>query len=209
MTPQEALAVCYEAGFRWNAGIVVMPSIGWAESRLRSDATHTNTNGTIDRGWLQINSIHVDAGKLSVEDCLDPLKSAQFAFKLSNGGTKFTPWATFNTGAYKGPEGLTYAMFLAEWRDKAGRMKLGETEALLVGVKAANDAYAQALSEVTADLRTTTENLTQTTLALSAANDENKAKLATIERMENEYRALSDITTRLQEKINNARVALS
>lgn len=209
MTPQEALAVCYEAGFRWNAGIVVMPSIGWAESRLRSDATHTNTNGTIDRGWLQVNSIHVDAGKLSVEDCLDPLKAAQFAFKLSNGGTKFTPWVTFNTGAYKGPEGLVYAMFLAEWRDKAGRMKLAESEATLVGVQAANERLGTALAETTTELNATRVNLSQTTSALAQANDENKAKLATIERMKIEYDELDEIALSRAIRIDNARIALA
>jgi hypothetical protein len=209
LTPQEALALCYEVGFRWNAGIVVMPCIGWAESRLRSDAEHTNTNGTIDRGWLQINSIHVDAGKLTVADCFDARKSAEFAFKLSNGGTKFTPWSTFNSGAYKGPEGLVYALFMAEWRDKAGRMSLANAEATLVGVQAANERLAKALADTKTELGATTASLQQTTLALAQANDDNRTNLATIERMKGEYDEIARIAIDRATKIDNARAALA
>lgn len=109
MTFQQANQVCHEAGFARNKGIVLMPSIGWAESRLRTDARHVNDNGTTDRGWLQINSIHTD---ISDADCDDPAKAAAWAFDKTSGGTRgFTAWATYTNGAYKGPESLVFNLF--------------------------------------------------------------------------------------------------
>jgi hypothetical protein len=34
----------------------------WRESRCRARATHVNRNGTVDRGLLQINSVHLRRG---------------------------------------------------------------------------------------------------------------------------------------------------
>ena len=187
LTPKAALDVCYEAGFRWNQGIVVMPSIGWAESRLNTEAKNTNTNGTIDRGWLQINSIHVDAGKLSVEDCFDPLKAAQFAFKLSSGGTNFKPWVAFNTGAYKGPEGLVYLLMMAEWRDKAAReILMPKVEADLLACKAGSDALSTELAATRTQHEATSSALADALVTIGEKDHEIDLLAGSLGRMKEE-----------------------
>ena len=59
----------------------------FCESGGRIDATHTNTNGSVDRGLLQINSIH-EVGDL---DLLNPEDNLDFGLKMmSKQGTE--PW---------------------------------------------------------------------------------------------------------------------
>jgi hypothetical protein len=70
--------------------------IARAESGGRQDATDDNANGTVDRGYWQVNSIH---GALST---YDPAGNARAAVELSGDGTNWSPWVTYQTGAYQG-----------------------------------------------------------------------------------------------------------
>jgi hypothetical protein len=70
--------------------------IAMAESGGRQYATDDNTNGTVDRGYWQVNSIH---GALST---YDPAGNARAAVLLSGDGTDWGPWVTYATGAYQG-----------------------------------------------------------------------------------------------------------
>jgi lysozyme-like protein len=70
--------------------------IAMAESSGRQHATLHNTNGTTDRGFWQINSVH---GALST---YDPAGNARAAVLISRGGTDWTAWVTYNTRAYAG-----------------------------------------------------------------------------------------------------------
>jgi hypothetical protein len=70
--------------------------IATAESGGRQNATDNNSNGTVDRGYWQVNSIH---GALST---YDPAGNAQAAVELSGDGTNWSPWVTYQTGAYQG-----------------------------------------------------------------------------------------------------------
>ena len=70
--------------------------IATAESGGRQYATDDDGNGTVDRGYWQINSIH---GALST---YDPAGNARAAVQLSHDGTDWSPWVTYNTGAYQG-----------------------------------------------------------------------------------------------------------
>jgi hypothetical protein len=70
--------------------------IATAESSGRQYATDNDGNGTVDRGYWQINSIH---GALST---YDPAGNARAAIELSGDGTNWSPWVTYNTGAYQG-----------------------------------------------------------------------------------------------------------
>lgn len=63
-------------------------AVGLAESSGNSDSTNTNSNGTVDRGLWQINSIH---GALSV---FDPLANARAAVQISANGTTWRPWCS-------------------------------------------------------------------------------------------------------------------
>jgi lysozyme-like protein len=70
--------------------------IATAESGGRQHATDNDGNGTVDRGYWQVNSIH---GTLST---YDPAGNARAAVQLSGDGTNWSPWVTYQTGAYQG-----------------------------------------------------------------------------------------------------------
>ncbi len=54
-----------------------------------------NNNGTVDVGLSQINSSH------GAQATTDLNANVQAAIALSNNGTNFKPWTTYNTGAYQ------------------------------------------------------------------------------------------------------------
>lgn len=70
-------------------------AVALAESGGNPDAKNVNSNGSIDRGLWQINSIH---GKLST---FDPMGNARAAVKISSGGRNWRPWVAYTNGAYK------------------------------------------------------------------------------------------------------------
>jgi len=70
--------------------------IAMAESGGRQYASLYNTNGTTDRGYWQINSVH---GSLST---FDAAGNARSAVLISQNGTDWSPWVTYQTGAYAG-----------------------------------------------------------------------------------------------------------
>lgn len=70
-------------------------AIALAESKGNPTAEGHNTNGTIDRGLWQINSVH---GALSTFNVAENAKAAVQIAKESGG---FGPWVTYKTGAYE------------------------------------------------------------------------------------------------------------
>lgn len=94
------------AGFTGD-GLNTIVAISQAESALYSDAKHLVTDiptddpayGSTDRGILQLNSYwHPEI----VDSCAyDPACAFQSAFKISNYGTDFSQWTTYQNGAYK------------------------------------------------------------------------------------------------------------
>lgn len=80
------------------------PDVAWAimmaESNGNPNATDHNSNGTVDRGIFQINSIHsamVNGNLESLYDIQTNLMVARELFVKQG----WKPWVTFNTGAYK------------------------------------------------------------------------------------------------------------
>lgn len=86
-------ALWIQAGGR-PAAANMAAAIALAESSGRQDAVNYNTNGTVDRGYWQINSVH---GALSTDE---PLANAKAAVEISNNGTDWSPWTTYTSGAY-------------------------------------------------------------------------------------------------------------
>jgi hypothetical protein len=70
-------------------------AVALAESGGNASATNHNTNGSVDKGLFQINSIH---GQLSSYDLT---RNVRAAVKISNGGRDWSPWVTYKTGAFK------------------------------------------------------------------------------------------------------------
>ena len=71
--------------------------IAMAESGGQQYATGHDSDGTVDRGYFQVNSSWGPA--LST---YDPLGNAKAAVRISDDGTDFAPWATFTGNLYEG-----------------------------------------------------------------------------------------------------------
>lgn len=93
------------AGWARQAGwqesqIPMVVAIAHAESGGRPNAVNDqNSNGSIDRGLMQINSIHGDL--LKTGDVMNPVDNLKMALSVYNdAGGSWKPWSTFNNGAY-------------------------------------------------------------------------------------------------------------
>lgn len=73
-------------------------AIALAESSGRTDAVNQNSDGSTDKGEWQINTVHDD--KLPGADRFDPNVNAQLMAMISSNGTDWSPWSTYNNGAY-------------------------------------------------------------------------------------------------------------
>lgn len=73
----------------------IAAAIALAESSGNPNSTDYDSNGTVDRGLWQINSIH------GTQSTYGTLANAQAAVAISNDGSDWTPWVTYNSGAYK------------------------------------------------------------------------------------------------------------
>ena len=62
---------------------------------------HYNTDGTLDWGYFQINTVHLKRPGLNLRDLLDCKANIDFAYQLYQEQHGFTPWSTFNSGKYR------------------------------------------------------------------------------------------------------------
>jgi hypothetical protein len=62
---------------------------------------HYNTDGTLDWGYFQINTVHLKRPGLNLRDLLDCKANIDFAYQLYVEKGGFTPWSTYNNGLYK------------------------------------------------------------------------------------------------------------
>ncbi len=90
-------AFALEAGFV-DANVDIIVAIAQAESGLMPLRQGIVTDGSLDRGILQINS-HWH-GEVTDAQAYDPAQAFQQAFRMS-GGTNFGAWTTYKSGAYK------------------------------------------------------------------------------------------------------------
>jgi hypothetical protein len=90
------LEALWEAAGGSRSAAFLAAEIAQAESSGRQYATNWNTNGTVDRGYWQINSTH---GSLST---FGAYGNARAAVLISSDGADWTPWTTYQTGAYVG-----------------------------------------------------------------------------------------------------------
>jgi hypothetical protein len=61
---------------------------------------HYNTDGTLDWGYFQINTVHLKRAGLNLRDLLDCKANIDFAHQLYT-ERGFEPWTTFTSGAYR------------------------------------------------------------------------------------------------------------
>lgn len=101
--PPEILASARDCsavnGYNWNTRTAY--AICMAESRGNPNATGYNTNGTEDRGLMQVNSIHADMVGGNLAELYSPATNIKIAYSLSHGGQDWTAWSTYNNGSYR------------------------------------------------------------------------------------------------------------
>lgn len=104
LTPAQILSDAQSAGFS-GSGLNTIAAIAEAESSGHTQAQQWGPwqNG-VDRGIVQINSYYHP--EVSNAQAFDPMQAFKAAYNISAGGTNFTPWSTFNSGAYKQDLGL-------------------------------------------------------------------------------------------------------
>lgn len=92
----EALKALWIANGGNPAAAGIAAAVALAESGGNSDAiSPPNSNGTLDRGLWQINSIH------GAKSTTDINANAKAAIAISSNGTNWNPWTVFKSGAYK------------------------------------------------------------------------------------------------------------
>ncbi len=98
--------VAWLAGFRGDSpggGLTMAIAISMTEDPSGDPTRDSPPNAdqwhSIDRGLWQINN-HWHP-EVTDAEAHDPLASAQAAYRISSGGRDWTPWSTFNSGAYR------------------------------------------------------------------------------------------------------------
>lgn len=115
----------------WPTALIpTMVAIGGAESSWKVNAVSpTNTDGSVDRGWLQINSIHgYDASKLTT----DPVYTAQAALAIYK-SQGLSAWTTYTSGAYRQylgatPRSRSFSTGNSATRTRPGGQATGESD---------------------------------------------------------------------------------
>jgi hypothetical protein len=67
----------------------------------RCEIYHYNSDGTLDWGYFQINTVHLKRPGLNLRDLLDCKANIDFALQLYQEQRGFTPWSTYNSGKYR------------------------------------------------------------------------------------------------------------
>ncbi len=62
---------------------------------------HYNSDGTLDWGYFQINTVHLKRPGLNLRDLLDCKANIDFAYQLYVEKHGFSAWSTYNNGAYR------------------------------------------------------------------------------------------------------------
>lgn len=104
LTTDAALVIAYDAGFR-DYDLISIVSIGHAESGLDTSITGHNPptndcpNGSLDRGWLQINDCY--QAWVSNADAYDANGAARAAFIIMRDKGGLKNWSSYVAGTYK------------------------------------------------------------------------------------------------------------
>lgn len=71
-----------------------------AESHGNHNAYHINTDGSVDFGCMEVDSVHlaqIDTTNLNLFNCQDNIRAAYAIFQKQG----WTPWSTYTSGEYK------------------------------------------------------------------------------------------------------------
>jgi len=143
---------------RHFADPVVAVAVEWAEAGGNTDVRHVNPDGSIDRGLWQFNSrFHPE---VSDAQAFDANASTDAAYRISFGGTVWTPRSVFHNGTYSrwidsARAAVSRHIRTPWWADWIGRPKDAISAASRNGVLTFPNhgwdvAYAQDVLRVTA-----------------------------------------------------------
>jgi len=152
----------HQAGFQGQAANT-MYAIVMAESGGNAQALNDNSGtGDLSYGLAQINMLGAlgperlqQYGLKSNADLYDPLTNLKVAYALSNHGTDFTPWSTYNRGDYKQYLGQSDATVTSASSSYAAasnptsadyQQSLGTLSGLLTGVPELKSILGQAVA---------------------------------------------------------------
>lgn len=91
LPPLTVAAVAYQAGFR-GSQLRTAVAVSFAENGTHNaTAQNLNSNGSVDTGLWQINSVH----GISIRQLFDPQINANAAYNISGGGRDWSPWSTY------------------------------------------------------------------------------------------------------------------
>jgi hypothetical protein len=86
---------------KFGAACRVALAVQRAENpRGECEIFHYNSDGTLDWGYFQINTVHLKRAGVNLRDLLDCKANIDFAYRLY-GERGFEPWTTYNSGAYR------------------------------------------------------------------------------------------------------------
>lgn len=111
--PREIAKLCYQANWTDAQRLLIAVSICIAESNGYEHRIHENRDAqgnllSTDRGIWMINDVAYP--NASDEIAYDAVKATRFARQIYVGrDNKFTAWAAFNNGQYKGERAMGYA----------------------------------------------------------------------------------------------------
>lgn len=75
-------------------------AIARAESRMREDAVNVNTNGTVDLGIFQVNSVHFDREGCSIQELVFARQNVDCAYQIYQ-EQGWSPWVAFKNGNFR------------------------------------------------------------------------------------------------------------
>jgi len=86
---------------KFGAACSVALAVQRAENpRGACEIYHYNSDGTLDWGYFQINTVHLKRAGVNLRDLLDCKANIDFAYQLYT-ERGFQPWTTYNSGAYR------------------------------------------------------------------------------------------------------------
>lgn len=94
MVKEDRFSVIRDILAVWGKDARIGLAIAKAESGLRCEAYHFNTNGTVDHSVFQLNSVHIKRGNLA--DCKENVRIAYEIYKEQGGN----PWVVFWNKSY-------------------------------------------------------------------------------------------------------------
>lgn len=103
----EVASIHWFAGWR-DENLIIANAVAYAESNFYTRAYNDqNSDGSVDRGILQVNSRHFgpggvfENGPYTFDDMFDPKKNAEAAYIIyKRSRYTFRPWAAYTSGRY-------------------------------------------------------------------------------------------------------------